>query len=178
MRPLTKKEKQYFIILLGMAFVFLNLLGFTYYTKNQQNLQDTLNSNRLKRVDAQAFLNEEKLWKQRKEWLQANQPKFSSPGDAQSTLKDKVLKSAQSNHITISNPQQLMTEKGENPLFEEAILQEIKATGTLESLIRWLTELQQPEQFISITSLSLHSTADPNIVECELKTSLCYNFYK
>jgi hypothetical protein len=180
MRQLTKKERQYLVILGGAGFVFLNVLGFDFYAKNQQRMNQELRQHRQLRLASQVFLNEEPLWKERKSWLLQHQPKYATPGDAQSALKDKILKTAQNNQVSITNPQFLMSstsEKGSLP-FDEATMSNFKVTSSLEHLVRWLTELQQPEEFIAITSLSLHSTPDPNIVECELKTSLWYNFFK
>lgn len=175
MRQLTSKEKQGLIILGIFVFIFLNIVGFRYYMENKDNLQKNLSSNQQLLKNERLFIKQEKLWTDRKAWIDSTQPKFASQGDAKTALKDKVVNSSKKFNVTIMTQPILPETVEKDPTSFQEVMVPLKVSGTLESIIRWLSELQQPEEFIAVTSLSLKSGDDPNSLICELKASLYYS---
>ena len=56
------------------------------------------------RTEQKVYLQEEKMWKRRAEWLKKNQPKLNNPAEA-STLLTQVKEIAGKHNVQIENPQ-------------------------------------------------------------------------
>ena len=59
------------------------------------------------------------------------------------------------------------------PNFQEISLK-LKVSGSLQAVIRWLVELQQPANFQAIPALSMKSDTDPSKIICELTVARCF----
>jgi hypothetical protein len=50
----------------------------------------------------------------------------------------------------------------------------LKLTGSLQNVVKWLVQVQQPEAFQAVTSLSLKSAEEPPTVNLELEIARWY----
>jgi hypothetical protein len=51
----------------------------------------------------------------------------------------------------------------------------LKLTGTLEDVVRWLVDVQQPDKFQAVTTFSLKSQEKPPAVDLELEVARWYS---
>ncbi|MDF1814842.1 MAG: hypothetical protein P1V20_21745 [Verrucomicrobiales bacterium] len=140
-------------------------IGFDLFKKSRTALIEEKWALELKLVEYETLLEEEPLWKSRNNWLEANQPAY--------TTRDAV-----DNHIfsTIKNPPQNVTvseikliEGRQNDSLVEAGAQ-VVAEGTLPDVFGWLYQLQTPENFFVIENLKVipdKKTLD--VIRCEFE---------
>ncbi|MGB8352884.1 MAG: hypothetical protein WCD79_03270 [Chthoniobacteraceae bacterium] len=155
----------------GAIFVILNLFGLTFLLRQQGELQSSLLTLRNERREANSWMAEKEVWQHRKEWLDKNQPKLQSVGEANAALLEALQTSARKQSITIM--EQGFGEPNAQPSYQEISIK-LKISGSLESIVRWLVETQQPESFQAIPSLSMKSDSDPSRVLCELTVARWY----
>lgn len=171
MRALNKRERRLIVMLSGAIFVIVNLFGVSSLFQRQGQLQSRLIALRNERREAKSWLVEKDMWQKRKEWLDKNQPKLHTTGEGNASLLETVQTTARKNNITIV--EQGFAEPTPQPAYQE-IAVKLKVSGTLESITRWLVELQQPTKFIAIPLLSMKSDSDATKVICELTVARWY----
>lgn len=171
MRPLTKSEKKLLIIFLTAIFLIGNLFGMSFLFHKQESLQARLLTLQNGQREAKSWLAEKETWRKREAWLKNKQPKLQSPGEASAALLESLQTSARSQSITIL--EQSFAESDPQPAYQEIVVN-LKVSGALESLTRWLVELQQPAYFQALPAFSMKSDTDPSRVVCELTVARWY----
>ena len=168
---MTKRERRLLYIFLGAIFVLFNFFGVTYLVRKQGGLKTKLVNLGNERPEANSWLAEKDLWQQRKAWMDGKQPKLPTEGRAQSDLLGSIQTSARKQNITIM--EQGFGEPDTQPAYQE-ISMKLKVSGSLESITKWLVELQQPANFQAIPAMSLKSDSDASKVICELTVARWY----
>ena len=171
MRRLTKRESKLLVIFLGAIFVILNFMGVAFLVGRQGELRSKLGDLRNERLEANSWLAEKDLWQQREEWMDSKQPKLQNTGEANAALLEALQTGARKQNITIM--EQGFGEPNTQPSYQE-ISVKLKINGSLESITRWLVELQQPGNFQAVPTLSMKSDSDPSKVICELTVARWY----
>lgn len=171
MRNLTRSEKRLLAAFLGTLFVLANLFGITALVRARQALEEETPKLRGELIDSEAWLAEKDLWLDRKQWLDAKEPRLEAAGEASASLLESLQASARRQKITIL--EQEFPEPARQADYQE-ISVKLKVSATLESLTRWLVELQQPELFQAVTTFSLKSDAEPPRVICNLQIARWY----
>jgi hypothetical protein len=171
-RPSTKSERQQKILLAGVLFLLVNLIGGNV----AWNVYHGVTSRRAKQkadlAHAKEWLSDRDLWTDRAAWIAAKQPPLpKDAGQASADLLESLQKTAEQDHLTIL--EQGLQESRRTPQFRE-IAVKFRMTGSLESLCRWLVEVQQPELFDAVTVSSLKSEGDTNNVRCDLVVARWY----
>jgi len=162
MRALTVKEKRLLIGLLGAIFVLLNVVGLRAFLNRQAALQASIVRLQGQLTEGRAILEEKAVWQERAAWLDANQP-----GDDTTTTDDDakfyefVETSAKNAGLTYTR-----RDAGQRP--SEGTYAEVvdssQVKGKMESLVKWLNELQQPESFRAIKQISVKSGEPPEVI--------------
>lgn len=171
MRPLTEKEKRLTVVLLMAVFLVVNLFGLVFLARKRKTLETDLLRLKTERLDAGNWLAEKDLWMERKKWLDVNQPRLKTSGEANANLLEALQTSAEREKIAIV--EQVLLEPSAKPHCQEVGVK-LRITGSLEAILRWLTELQQPARFHAVTTLSLKTDADPAKMKCELQVVRWY----
>jgi len=127
---------------------------------------------RAEQADAQSWLASKEMWQQRKEWLNKTQPKLKSSGEASADLLESLTSSAAKHSITIVD--QGFAEVDSHDTTSQQIAVRLKITGSLEAITRWLVEIQQPENFQAIPTLSVKLDTDATKYVCELTVARYY----
>jgi hypothetical protein len=176
MRQLTKNERRYLVVL-GIAFFLVaNFLGLRFFSIKKADLLDEVDKLSLKHAQAVTILEEKQGWDQLKNWMDQHQPRFTTESEAERHLVDTIRGTAETHEITIETQHLAAQDEfaaGNNPYFNQKLVP-LMANGTLESMTRWLAELQQPERFIAIRIKSLKSAEETSRVECDLEVALRY----
>ena len=171
MRNLTRSEKRLLGALLGTLFVLANLFGVVALLHMKTALEDEAPKLRGELIDSEGWLAEKELWMDRKTWLDAKEPRLEAAGEASAKLLESLQTSARRQKITIL--EQEFPEPSKQPEYQE-ISVKLKVSASLESLTRWLVELQQPELFQVVSTFSLKSDAEPPKVICNLQVARWY----
>jgi hypothetical protein len=171
-RKWTKSEQR-LLTVLGIA-VFL--MGSFYLISY---LLDISNGLALKISDLEAsantdqiWLREKQFWLDRKQWIDHTQPRVATGTVPQSELLQSLTASAQNHKLTIQ--EQSFADAKSTPEYQ-AVAVRLKVTGTLEDVVRWLVDIQQPEKFQAVTNLSLKSQEKPPAVDLELEVARWYS---
>ena len=172
MRKWTKSEQR-LLTVLGIA---LFLMGSFYLISY---LLDISNGLTLKISDLEAsantdqiWLREKQFWLDRKQWIDQKQPRVATGTVPQSELLQSLTASAQNHKLTIQ--EQSFADAKSTPEYK-AVAVRLKVTGTLEDVVRWLVDIQQPEKFQAVTDLSLKSQEKPPAVDLELEVARWYS---
>ena len=162
MRALTAKEKRLLIGLLGALFVLLNVVGLNAFLNRQRDLQAGIVRLQGELAEGRAILEEKSVWQERAAWLDTNQP-----GDDTTTTDDDakfyefVETSAKNAGLTYTR-----RDAGQRPsdsTYAE-VVDSSQVKGKMESLVKWLNELQQPEAFRAIKQISVKSGEPPEVI--------------
>lgn len=167
---LKGKNEQKLIAVVSLALlVVANGLFLSFLFKKQKGSRVALSQAQMTLKDAQLWLQEKELWQTRKQWLDQNQP--VATGQEDTKLLTKIVTGARDNNLEIQEQQ--LVGMTPTPYYKEATVR-LKVIGTLENLIGWLVELQQPTNFQAISSFNLRSDSDTTKVRCELQLSRRY----
>ena len=162
MRALTAKETRLLIGLIGALFVLLNVVGLQAFLNRQSALQTNIVQLESQLSEGRAILEERGVWQERAAWLDGNQP-----GDDVSTTDDDakfyefVESSAKSAGLEYTR-----RDAGNLPSagpFAE-VFDSSQVKGKMESLVKWLNELQQPKAFRAIKQISIKSGEPPEVI--------------
>lgn len=169
MRQLNPNEQKLIAIVSLALLVIANGMLLSFLLKKQKTARSTVDQAKMEQKDTQLWLSEQNLWQTRQQWLTANQPQ--STGQENTKLLTEIVGSARKNNLEIQE-QQLV---GFLPTayYKEATVK-LKVTGTLQNLVTWLVQLQQPTNFQAISSFNLRSDTDTTKVRCELQLSRRY----
>lgn len=168
----TKTERR-LSILLGLAIFVMGTFYLVSYlfdiesglALKIQGLEANANTNHV-------WLREKQFWLDRKKWIDQKQPRVAVGGVPQSELLQSLTTSAQNYKLTI---QEQSFADAKSTANYQAVAVRLKLTGTLEDVVRWLVEVQQPEKFQAVTNFSLKSQEKPPAVDLELEVARWYS---
>jgi hypothetical protein len=171
--PKWNKSERRLIIVLGVA---LFVMGTFYLVSYLLDIESGL-ALKIRGLEAsantdQVWLREKQFWLDRKKWIDQKQPKVAPGGVAQSELLQSLTTSAQSHKLTI---QEQSFADAKSTANYQAVAVRLKLTGTLEDVVRWLVDVQQPEKFQAVTTFSLKSQEKPPAVDLELEVARWYS---
>jgi hypothetical protein len=168
MRTMTRSEQRLLTVFLVLLIVVANLLGWSFALGKRKTLSSKLVELRAEEKAAAQWVAERKMWEERRAWLDQHQPKMTSDSEANAELLNFLQSSARKQNITIV--EQALRETSGTPQYRE-VSAGLKVTGSLDSIVRWLVELQQPDKFYVIKNFSLKSTAEPPKMTCDLEVA-------
>jgi len=172
LRKWTKGEKRLSLVL-GVA---LLVMGTFYLVSYLLDIESDL-SLKIRSLEAnantdQVWLREKQFWLDRKRWIDQKQPRVAAGAVPQSELLQSLTTSAQNHKLTI---QEQSFADAKSTANYQAVAVRLKLTGTLEDVVRWLVEVQQPEKFQAVTNFSLKSQEKPPAVDLELEVARWYS---
>jgi hypothetical protein len=168
----TKSEKR-LSLMLGLAvFVMATFYLVSYLLDIESGLALKIQGLEANANTNQVWLREKQFWLDRKQWIDQKQPRVAIGGVPQSELLQSLTTSAQSHKLTI---QEQSFADAKSTANYQAVAVRLKLTGTLEDVVRWLVEVQQPEKFQAVTNLSLKSQEKPPAVDLELEVARWYS---
>jgi hypothetical protein len=172
LRKWTKGEKRLSLVL-GVALLVMGTFYLVSYLLDIESDQ----SLKIRGLEAnantdQVWLREKQFWLDRKQWIDQKQPRVPAGAVPQSELLQSLTTSAQNHKLTI---QEQSFADAKSTANYQAVAVRLKLTGTLEDVVRWLVEVQQPEKFQAVTNFSLKSQEKPPAVDLELEVARWYS---
>jgi len=171
LRRLTKSEKRLTLILCIAVFAMANFYGLSYLMDLHSSLSKDLGDLRGEERTNEVWLKEKSLWLQRKQWIDRNQPRIRSSQVPQSELLQSLTSTAAANHLEI---QEQGFGANSSTQSYQSVAVRLKLSGSLQDVIKWLVQIQQPELFQAVTSFSLKSANEPPTVSLELEVARWY----
>jgi len=166
MRPQTKNEKILLSILIVMIFVIGNYFGYRWLAQKQSGLQLAYLELQGDRLDAEHDLQQSSLWAQRQAWIHDHEPALGDQGETQGAVLEFVKKGAADNKLHIDDEQ--IVPEVEHGAGGTRVNVSINVKGSMQSLVKWLADLQKPDQFYAVTSFSLKADQDAKSYICTL----------
>ena len=162
MRALTAKEKKLLLALVGALFVLLNVVGLQAFLNRQRALQSSIVQLQAQLAEGRALLEEKDLWGQRAAWLDEHQPSDDvTTTDDDAKFYEFVESSAKSAGLEYTR-KDAGNLPASGPLAEVFDSSQVK--GKMESLVKWLNELQQPKAFRAVKQISIKSGEPPDVI--------------
>jgi len=171
LRKLTKGERRLLVILIVSVFLLANLYGLSLLLDQENDVSRELNDLQSTQKTNQIWLREKEFWLARKQWMAAKQPRVEKGEIPQSQVLEALTSSARSNQLTIE--EQSFVESKVTPAYRSVAVQ-LKVTGNLADVVKWLVQIQQPENFQAITRFSLKNGEKPPMVNLDLQVSRWY----
>lgn len=173
MRALTSKEKRLLWGLLAVLFVVVNLAGLRVFLARHSALQKEIVGLKMQATEDKNILAERALWEKRAAWLDANQPEDDlSTKEDDGKFFDFVKSSA-----TKQGLQFTQKSLGESMVGESGSIAEVfyssQVKGKMESLVKWLHELQDPKQFRAIKQITIKSSEEKEMI-CDIVVARWY----
>jgi hypothetical protein len=168
MRPTSNSEKFLLgilgLIVLGGAVYF----GGDALEKKQRDLDNQRAELKADNAEAQVDLLQAPVSAQRQKWIHDHEPAFGEEDDTRAQVLNFIVKGARDHHLEIQEQNMGQVQHGPGGARVEA---EIKIKGGMESLSRWLADLQKPESFYAVDFLSLKADPDQKSVICSLRVA-------
>ena len=171
MRKLTKSEKRLSGFLIVAVFAMANFYGLGYLLDLRSTIFQEVSDLQSQAHGNDIWLKEKDLWLDRKRWIDAVQPRIRPNQVPQSELLESLTTSAKANQLEIQ--EQSFGENKPTPNYQSVAVR-LKLGGTLQNVIKWLVQIQQPELFQAVASFSLKSANEPPTVSLELEVARWY----
>lgn len=162
MRALTAKEKKLLIALTAALFVLLNVVGLQAFLNRQRALQSSIVQLQAQLAEGRALLEEKAIWQERAAWLDEHQPSDDiTTTDDDAKFYEFVEKSAKAAGLEYTR-----RDAGNVPASGSLaeVFDSSQVKGKMESLVKWLNELQQPKAFRAIKQISIKSGEPPEMI--------------
>ena len=172
MRKWTKGEKRLSIMFGAALFVMGTFYLISYLLDIESDQSLKIRGLEANANTDQVWLREKQFWLDRKQWIDQKQPRVPAGAVPQSELLQSLTTSAQNHKLTI---QEQSFADAKSTANYQAVAVRLKLTGTLEDVVRWLVEVQQPEKFQAVTNFSLKSQEKPPAVDLELEVARWYS---
>ena len=163
---ISKSEMMWLCVLGAIVFIGANYFAYDFLSKKQNALDVSYHSMRADQAEAKVALVETDLWKQRMAWITANEPALGNEGDAKAQVLEQVLKGARDNKLEIVEQNINDVQHGSAGTQVNVT---VKVKGSMEGLVKWMTDLQKPEQFFAISTFSLRADQDQKSMVCNLQ---------
>ncbi|MEO7168348.1 MAG: GspMb/PilO family protein [Spartobacteria bacterium] len=163
---LNQRERTLAFIVGGILFLLINLFIWNLLLGMSSGARTEYATKRTARGEQKVYLEEEKMWKKRAEWLQKNQPKSNNPAEG-SSLLTQIKEIAGKYNVQVDNPQI-------GPVETEASHQSISATFETKSgwepLVHFLYDAQKPQNFTVFEAVNLMvDGSDPTVMQGRFK---------
>ena len=156
--PLSNRERNLSILVGTVAFLFVTFFVTDYFLKNKARLTAGLAVKKGQLKAMQMRSADKAVWDQRAVWLQEKQPKLGDEQRAAEQLRETVKELAKKHQVLIESSDYLPAARkadARKPDYYTAIGIKIGTKSEWSALVRFLGELQTPEQFIALESADL-----------------------
>ena len=121
---------------------------------------------RAARSAQQVYLEEEKMWKKRADWVKKNQPALANPAEA-SSLLTFVKEIAAKHNIQVENPQIGAVESTPS---HQSVSATFETKSGWEPLVHFLYDAQKPQSFMVFETVNLIvDSTDPTMMQGRFK---------
>ena len=149
---MSENERRLLTIFLVLIALLGGALGVRQFRNWQHRIDQREHDVELSQIEATALLAEAERWQACAEWLAQVQPEAKSDLEAEQGLLDALRSSASSAGL---ETKQTKPEPKQTTPFYRQFSVTLTLKGEVESLFRWLHELQQPTSFYVVPNLTI-----------------------
>ncbi|MDQ3199259.1 MAG: hypothetical protein M3Q46_08770 [Verrucomicrobiota bacterium] len=150
----------------GILFLLINLFVWSTLFGMSAKARAEYATQKAARSEQKVYLEEEKMWKKRAEWLRKKQPHLENPAEA-SSLLTQVKEIASKHNVQVENPQ--IGAVDNNPS-RQSVSATFETKSGWEPLVHFLYDAQKPEAFTVFETVNLMVDAnDPTVMRGRFK---------
>ncbi|CAN5432137.1 hypothetical protein BH18VER2_BH18VER2_00390 [soil metagenome] len=163
---MNQRERILAFAVAGILFLFINIFVWSLLSGMSADARKDYDARKAARAEQKVYLQEEKMWKRRAEWLKKNRPKLNNPAEA-STLLTQVKEIAGKHNIQIENPQIGAVESADS---HQSVSATFETRSGWDALVHFLYDIQRPEAFIVFENVNLLvDETDPTVMRGRFK---------
>ncbi len=163
---LNARERKLAFIVGGILFLLINLGIWSALLNMSAGARSEYAEQRTARSAQKVYLEEEKMWKKRADWLKKSQPKLNNPAEA-SSLLTLVKEIAGKHNVQVENPQIGAVETTPS---HQSVSATFETKSAWEPLVHFLYEAQKPQAFTVFESVNLMvDPTDPTVMQGRFK---------
>lgn len=144
-------EKRLLIILLSLLVLGAGVVSVDIYTDKRDELETEKQRLELEWVEIDALFEEKETWELRANWLEQNQPPFTSTEAASQQVFNDAL--AENRRGIVTSKQTLLPIEENDDYVQAGVA--LTATGELAAIFRWIYDITRPTSFRSVRNLTL-----------------------
>lgn len=169
---MSQREQRLAMIVLAMLILGGGWIVFSQMGKWRKSIDERDFKLTVKKAEAEELLKQKDFWHLRSQWLESKLEPYPSRNEADNKIYELVEETARKQGLTLMR--QLTEPEEVQGMTSAGVI--IEAKGKLESILRWLYDLQKPNAFISIKSLSLKSNPEDSslVIVSDLKVQKWY----
>lgn len=163
---MNQRERMLTLVIGGILFLLLNLFIWSTLFGMSSGARADYAAERTARAQQQVYLEEEKVWENRAEWLKKKQPRLTNPAEA-SSLLTQVKEIANKHNVQMENPQ---IGAVENTPSHQSVSATFETKSDWGSIVHFLYDVQKPENFTVFEMLNLMvDPTDPTVMQGRFK---------
>jgi len=163
---MNQRERLLALSVAGILFLLINLGIWSALFGMSAGARTDYAAKRATRAEQKIYLEEEKMWKKRAEWLKKKQPHLNNPAEA-STLLTQVKQIAGKYNVQIDNPQIGAVETTPS---HQAVSASFETNSGWGPLVHFLYDAQKPEGFTVFENVNLIvDPTDPTVMRGRFK---------
>tara|TARA_R110000850_G_scaffold4834_3_gene21196 strand:+ start:1250 stop:1771 length:522 start_codon:yes stop_codon:yes gene_type:complete len=148
---MKRSEKRLLLGLLSLAVVGAGVVCSDIYFDRRDELRAEQSSLENEWIEIQTLFEEKEMWELRANWLEKNQPPYTST----ESIAQSIFEKAQAKNVKgVTTSRQTLLPVDRQPHYTQAGVT-LAAGGTLPDLFDWILELTPPRQFRVIKNLKL-----------------------
>ena len=175
---LSRRERLLTLLVGGAVFVILNLAAIRFLLSTYSDLSDRYAEGRRNLLLLRALAGEQDTWNQRNDWLKSTQPVLTNRNRAGTALYEQLQGMARARQVIVSSLQIKALDATTAPPVDGApqvVSVEGNTQGDWQQTVRFLAEIQKPENFLVFDQASLRtSPTDARQMQCHFLVSKWY----
>jgi len=161
----NKREKFLLTVFLAALLIVGGALAWKWLSSDLKTRRDLLARKEAELVELRRWIGEKSIWENREGWMKAHPMplyhKQRSEAEFVQTIQASLAK------FGLQTVDQRIQETRESSVFVEVPV-DLTLDATLEQLIRWLYDVQRPDNFRVISQIRLRSTGDSAKIRAEI----------
>jgi hypothetical protein len=163
---MNQRERMLALVVVGILFVLINLFVWSTLFGMSAGARAAYAEQRAARAQQKVYLEEEKMWRKRADWLKKHEPKSSNPAEA-SSLLTLVKEIAGRYDVQIENPQIGPVETTPS---HQSVSATFETKSGWEQIVHFLYDAQNPDAFLVFENVNLMvDPSDPTIMQGRFK---------
>jgi hypothetical protein len=163
---MNQRERILALFVAAILFLFINFAIWSALFGMSAGARAEYAEQRDARNQQKVYLEEEKMWQKRADWLKKNQPKLNNPAEA-SSLLSTVKEIAGKYNVQVENPQIGPVESAPS---HQAVSATFETKSGWEPLVHFLYDAQKPETFTVFENVNLMvDSTDPTVMQGRFK---------
>ena len=174
---LSRRERVLALAVAGTVFIIVNLLAIRFLLDAYSSLTNRYAEGRRNLLLLRALADEQGTWTQRNDWLKTTQPVLTNRDRAGTALYEQLQGIARARQVIVSSLQIKPPVTGPAPGGDapQVVSVEGDTQGDWRETVRFLAEVQKPENFLVFDLASLRtSPTDVRMMKCHFQVSKWY----